>query len=525
MNAVPSIVKILILAAFLNGLSWIVLIPIWQYPDEQSHFAQVQDIAELGNTPKIGANTSQEIAISEKLLDTQRDGLGNNKFTYHPDYHIEYTNTNTGIYEKFIAQLPIETRVTMAKWEATENPPLYHIMASNFYNLLGSSNLFSRIFAVRFFSLLLYITAVIISINASKLIFKDDVIAQTILPALIAFTPMFAFSATGVLPDPLTILTFTIIFTIGAKIIRDKLTIQLLILLIVMIALGKFTRQQFELAVPIAAIPVIYDLFKRMPKKAATWVVLVLILIVFLIIFWVTNHQLPINIPEIGSPNLQLLITTQFSKYLVSTLKHFYSQTLPWYWGVYKWLSLTVPHVYYQFINRIIALSLIGLAIWIFNVIKSRKFSKQDLIIGFFILSIFIYFITFIVWDFYFQRIFGYSFGIQGRYFLPLILPITSILLFGIKNLFRNFLKRYLYIVYFILIFAMVVFNDISLSFVASSYYDAVDLKTLISQVSQYKPFILKGNIIIAIVLLGLFFQVKYLSKLFGQIKINHESN
>lgn len=517
-----GLIKILILAAFANGLSWIVLIPIWQYPDEQSHFAQVQNIAEGGNTSIIGPNTSLEITISEKLLDTERDVLGNNKFTYHPYYHIDYSDTKEGIYEKFIANLPSETQITMSKREATENPPLYHLMASNFYNLSGGS-LFNRVIAVRIFSLLLYLGTVAISINAAKLVFKNDLFAQAVLPALVAFTPMLVFSSTGVLPDPLTILLFTIIFTIGAKIIIDRLTAPLLILLLVMLVLGTFTRQQFQLAVPIALLPVIYTLARRFSKKIILSSVSIAALACVVALIFIARCQLILTIPEIGTPNPALLFTDHFVSYLLSTLKHYYSQTLPWYWGVYKWLSLTVPHIYYQIINRVIALSLLGLAVWTFMALRNRKVNSQDVTIVFFTISILCYFSIFIIWDFYFQRTYGYPFGIQGRYFLPLVLPITAVLFFGLKTIFQSFLKKYTKILYIFLICAMLIFNDGSLSFVASSYYEFSSVEEFVVQASQYKPAIFKGYIIIAILLVAFMTQLIFFINLFRYTKTNND--
>ena len=95
-----SLKHILILSTIANTLSWIILVPVWQYPDEQAHFAQVQDIAELGHVPKKGNDTSYEIAFSEKILGTERDSLGNNLFTYHPDYKIPYSDNFFGPHEK-----------------------------------------------------------------------------------------------------------------------------------------------------------------------------------------------------------------------------------------------------------------------------------------------------------------------------------------------------------------------------------------------------------------------------------------
>ena len=94
------VVRLLFVAVFLNALSWIILIPIWQYPDEQAHFAQVQDIAEIGQSPVNKFDTSHEIALSEEILGTDRDSAGNNKFTYHPEYKIDYSGNYYGPFEK-----------------------------------------------------------------------------------------------------------------------------------------------------------------------------------------------------------------------------------------------------------------------------------------------------------------------------------------------------------------------------------------------------------------------------------------
>lgn len=513
---------LLIIAAFFNGLSWIILIPMWQYPDEQSHFAQVQDIAELGNVPKEGPTTSLEIYISEKILATERDGLGNNKFTYHPYYHIDYSNSMDGIFENFVANLPKGTRTSMFKFEATQNPPLYHIMSANFYRLFQRGSLYSRVFAVRFFSLLLYVAVIAFCVNASKSIF-DEKYNRLIVPSVIAFTPMLAFSTTGVLPDPLTILLFTIIFILSLKIIKSSISMSLVILLIVINTLGIFTRQQFQIAIPISVVAVLYGVYQRIEKKRIFWIS-TLALTVTVVLALIKIYKSKIVIPELGQPDASLIFTYEFIKYFKSAIAHYYSQTLPWYWGVYKWLSLTLPHVYYQIINRIIIIAVIGFFVWIAKIIKDQKIQKRDTIVIFLTFSVFIYFAIFVIWDFYFQRIYGYPFGIQGRYFLPLVLPITSLIIFGITNVFQLFLKKYLNFICFVIVFAMIMFNDISLSFIASTYYGSNSIKIVIDQISQYKPQIFKGNVIIYIISLSLLLQVIYLYKLLRKLGENYES-
>src|SRR3990167_3813719 len=205
-----SLLKLLLVAAFLNALSWIILIPIWQYPDEQAHFAQVQDLAELGKVPVGSNDTSEEIILSELYLETRRNSLGNNKFTYHPEYKLKYVNSFYGEGELEISTLPQSSRITMIASEATNNPPLYYFLGKQIYKLFYNANLFTRVYAIRLFSLILYAINTFVLIKIAQVVFKKKELKQTFSYVLLtSFMPMYVFSNTGILPDSLTNLLFT----------------------------------------------------------------------------------------------------------------------------------------------------------------------------------------------------------------------------------------------------------------------------------------------------------------------------
>ncbi len=179
--------NLLLITAFFNTLSWIVLIPIWQYPDEQAHFAQVQDTAEFGKVPTSGLDTSREISLSEKILGTERDRFGNNKFTYHPEYIIDYSETTTGLFEKLITNLPISSRTTLVKHESTFNPPVYYLFSALVYKLFYHGNLFTRVFAIRIASSLIFMIMIFFTFKISQIVFSTQPDLQLILPSLVAF--------------------------------------------------------------------------------------------------------------------------------------------------------------------------------------------------------------------------------------------------------------------------------------------------------------------------------------------------
>ena len=72
---------ILIIIVSIKQLLWTGIVPIWHFPDEQAHFAQVINVANFGILGGFNGNraaTSDQIAMSEIILDTFRDNKGQN---------------------------------------------------------------------------------------------------------------------------------------------------------------------------------------------------------------------------------------------------------------------------------------------------------------------------------------------------------------------------------------------------------------------------------------------------------------
>jgi len=505
---VSKALKLLLIAAIFNGLSWIILIPIWQYPDEQSHFAQVQHAAELGFNSHPIPNTSYEVAISEKYLGTQRDEIGNNKFTYHPEFKLPYSSTKLGPHEEEINNLSKDKRKELVKYEATSNPPLYYFLSSIVYKLFSDGNLFTRVISVRILSLSFFVLSVFIAYKIGEVIFEKKKILPLVLASLVAFKPMLVFSSTGILPDPLTNLIFSATILLSLKIIQKGILIRYIAAGIILFFLGFITRQQAAILLPIIALSILLNLLKR----KLFWKIFIFVIsltLLLLILFY--SRFLHVLVPEISIPNPRLLLTVNFITNFKSTIRHSIAEVLPWYWGVYKWLSLTLPPITYQIINRILLIAGIGILIKTGSLILSRKIKDFDFYFIFLILISLVYFLAFSIGDYFFQTRYGYTFGIQGRYFFPLVVAHLSIVLIGliqiIKPLFRNYSKLVLALIPLFII----IFNDYTLSFLASKYYDVSNLQIFLTQASQYKPPLFKGTTIIILLAAAFISQIIFL--------------
>lgn len=497
-------IRLLFASALLNSICWIILIPVWQYPDEQAHFAQIQYIAEIGGIPagSSSLDTSYEVELSEKILGTERDNLGNNQFTYHPQYHLPYTNSLFGYQESKITSLAKSQRSNLVKNEATLNPPLYYFLGAAVYKLFENGNLFTRVYAIRIMSALIFMLTILITYKSGQLIFKGNKILPIALAAIIAYKPMLVFASSGVLPDTLTNFLFTLFTFISIKIILENISVQKIISLFVVIVLGALTRQQFLITLFILPFLILEQfLFNKKSRKIILISFTLALLTLYILSFFIWSLR---YIREFDFPESSQKITTNplyhltYIDHLKWTTRHSLAEVWPWYWGIYKWLSLSLPPMAYRIINRLIPFAVLGLVLKLLEVIFKKEFKKNQ---AFFILLIMptIYFLALTTFDFFYRKNNGFSFGIQGRYFFPTIVFQMALLLIGFNKTFELSLKRYAKYGLFLLVLTFMIFNIFSLTYVSSTYYDFSNLKTFVVEASQYKPVIIKGYVILLI--------------------------
>jgi hypothetical protein len=116
-----------------------------------------------------------------------------------------------------------------------------------------------------------------------------------------------------------------------------------------------------------------------------------------------------------------------------------------------------------------------------------RKFEPGFWLIAW---SALVYFLALFFWDFQQVRNAGFPFGIQGRYYFPVIVPQMVLLIMGLKQ-FVPWLLRWVGCWFIAL-------NGMALYWLTASYYDTSSFKTFIIQASQYKPDFAKGAWLVA---------------------------
>ena len=197
-------------------------------------------------------------------------------------------------------------------------------------------------------------------------------------------------------------------------------------------------------------------------------------------------------IPEIiAIDGLHGISLSNYIHFLSDSIIHFYREAMPWYWGVFRWLSLTYPRPVHRIINVIILISLIGIGKFFLDKNPQRLGAFPSRLIVLFLMFVSgFYFIGLTTFNYLFYVSHGYLLGIQGRYFFPTILAHMALVTIGIMSVIPRHMKK---VILTLLSLCVVGLHTYAFVFVAGSYYDFSNIQTFFIQVSQYKPFFFKS--------------------------------
>ncbi len=480
-------VVLFVLLITLKQFLWMVYMPLWHFPDEQAHFGQVQNIAEgLGSIFPSTFNTSREIAETEGFLGTFRDWGGNNLFTYHPEFNITYSQSKTGVYENLIRSFPKPWRTEMVIKEATVYPPLYYSLSAVFYSVFETQSIFERVMGVRILNLVFFLCTVYGAYLIAKLLFPKLIVLQMALVLLVSFHPMFSFLSAGINSYNIFNMTFTYMLYLCLLVLEKGLKPRYLLLMLLLLFLNIAGKSQGKLTPFIYLYPLVVSFIKYRDTRT-------LILLTGVVSFFVgigaflksifAGQQFLPDVARISgltaAPELTLF------GHVKNSIRQTMTQTVPWYFGVYRWLSMVSPPLVIKITNRVLIGAVLGLFVHIVMRMRARKTSHELVQIGFLAYASIVYYAGIIFYDYLFIKTHNFSLGIQGRYFFPTIVFHMALLLIGITSWIPVVRVRNL--VAHVLGFGMVALHTFIFFWVHASYFDTSSFGIFFRQASQNK--------------------------------------
>ena len=201
--------------ATIQVVAWILVLPPFQGPDEDAHFAYVQNLAETGkrpNGPVGGASYSTEEAeaMSWANLFVLRGVLG---------ARPGWTKAEEQRWHEVEASLPDDASSDSNQNSAGQNPPLYYALETVPYHLAPGGSFFNRFYMARFASAVFYVAAVAFMWLIASELFRP-VWARTLATAVFGLQPKLAMVGALVNPDTLLVLVWTAFIYIGLRIVR-----------------------------------------------------------------------------------------------------------------------------------------------------------------------------------------------------------------------------------------------------------------------------------------------------------------
>jgi hypothetical protein len=464
---------------------WSFATPLFEFPDEQAHIESVEFLGKEGRMPAGEEwDMTAEMKGTQEYLGNFRDEHGRNSYTYHPEYHVEYLNSLTGKYEGEIKSLNTAVNRDTYVWkEAARYPRLYYDYMSIWDNLVHSQDLIFRTYLLRLGNVVLALITALIIYQSGLLIFAKKSHALT-LTLLVLLQPMYSFLSAGINSDNLHNLLFAAIIYCGIRIVRDGLSPRLSALTGIVMALDIISKPQGFVAIPIILTAILLHIIQT--KKWKLLLGLVGVGIISLIIIALPQNPYSSWISPANVHNASLIEFLRFS------LNKLVSQNIVWYWGVFKWLGVVLPPIYWQVANRVVLVAGLGLLVYLWKVYKKRIVIADPYSTFFVLCSIIIYSFAIYYFDWQYTKAVGYSIGVQARYLFPTISAQMALLMIGIISLgwsarIRIWLRRGLVL--------FIVWMQLGgLWCLLASYYDLSSVQSFIIQVSQYKPDFAKGN-------------------------------
>ena len=239
------------LVALANGLAWSLIIPPFEVPDENAHYAYVQEIAERGTLPHVvspqGPLSPREGQILDSLL------------TFGIAGHAENSAPFSELQQRVIDGVARQNLSALGDGDAlsaTNNPPLYYALQAIPYKLAGGK-VVDKLALMRCLSALMGAITVLLVFMFLRELLPGTPWVWPVGALAVAFQPLFGFMSGGVNNDNLLYLTATGLLWALARAFRRGLTPGSGALLGGFLGAGLISKLNLLAFIPAAALAVV----------------------------------------------------------------------------------------------------------------------------------------------------------------------------------------------------------------------------------------------------------------------------
>jgi hypothetical protein len=226
------------LTAVLSAVCWSLVTPPFQAPDEPSHFAYTQLLAETGELPV----TSSGFFSAEEELALR--GLHQQEVRFSPERQTISTPSQAQELSEDLSRHASPVGSGDAGVAASE-PPLYYALEAIPYYLGGGGTLLVRLELMRLLGALMAGVSALFTFLFVRESLPAVPWAWPVAGLGAALTPLLGFTSGTLTPDAMLCAVCAVVFYLLARMFRRGLTPRLAIVLGVLIAVGLLTKLTF----------------------------------------------------------------------------------------------------------------------------------------------------------------------------------------------------------------------------------------------------------------------------------------
>ncbi|HSZ04153.1 MAG TPA: DUF2142 domain-containing protein [Solirubrobacteraceae bacterium] len=239
LRAVPAAAWACALVAVLSAVCWSLVTPPFQVPDEPSHFAYTQLLAEAGRLPvpgQAGVFPEEEAAL---------EGLHQQQVQWHPEVQTISTPAELAELRRDLSLRLSAVGSESGAGVAASEPPGYYALETIPYYLGAGGTLLERLQLMRLLSALMAGITALFTFLFIREALPGAPWAWTVGGLAAALTPLLGFTSGGVTPDAMLFAVSAAVFYCLARAFRRGLTLKLGLALGALTALGLLTKLNF----------------------------------------------------------------------------------------------------------------------------------------------------------------------------------------------------------------------------------------------------------------------------------------
>ncbi len=247
----PAVAWSVLAIGVCNALAWSLMTPPFQVPDEQTHVAYAQQIAEAGRPPVDHGRGDLAPELAGAMLATRFGWIGAPRKVPAVWSPLQERQLH------YVLHAGLARHGNDDAGAADPEPPLYYALAAVPYKLGSAATLLDRMTLMRALSALLAgVTALLMFLFVRECL-PGRSWAWTVGGVGAAFLPLFGFVSGGVNPDAALFPICAGLFLALARAFRHGLTMRRAVGIGIVLALGAITKINFYGLVPGAVVAVV----------------------------------------------------------------------------------------------------------------------------------------------------------------------------------------------------------------------------------------------------------------------------